>query len=264
MRWIISVLTAVFLALPAAADGLRLVTAELPPYTFHEPPPTVSEIGHPMGIVQETVAEMARRVGQSPDVEYMAWTRAQDLTMTGKNIGILSLTRTPEREPHYKWIQQIAVDDLILAGGAGVDVSSLDAVKNRRVGVLLHSGAETLLQSLGITRIEPAGEEWINAQRMKDRRIDAWLAPRLMVIYAYKQVSGDAALLTFGQIVRPSEIWFAASPDVSDEVAARWQAAFKAMEADGTYARIAARYRALKVEPVPENVLRRHEELWIN
>src|SRR5690242_18728397 len=141
MRWLLSLLTAVLIASPAAADGLRLVTAELPPYTFHEPPPTVSEIGQRMGIVQEVVAEMARRVGQSPDVEYMAWTRAQDLAMTGKNIGILSLTRTPEREPHYKWVQRILVDDLILVGGAGIDVASLDKVKNRPVGVLLHSGA---------------------------------------------------------------------------------------------------------------------------
>ena len=99
---------------------------------------------------------------------------------------------------------------------------------------------------------------------MKDRRIDAWLAPRLMVIYAYKQVGGDATVLNFGQIVRPSEIWFAASPDVSDEVAARWQDAFKAMQADGNYAQIVAKYRALKVEPIPESVLRRREELWVN
>ena len=238
MRWVITFLTAVLFISPAGAEGLRLVTAELPPYTFHEPPPSVSEIGQPMGIVQETIAEMARRVGQSPIVEYMSWTRAQDLAMTAKNIGILSLTRTPERKPHYKWVQQILLDDLILVGGAGVDVSSLDKVKNRPIGVLLHSGAEALLQSLGFTRIEPAGEEWVNAQKMKDRRIDAWLAPRLMVIYAYKQVGGDATVLNFGQIVRPSEIWFAASPDVSDEVAARWQDAFKAMQADGSYARI--------------------------
>ena len=110
-----------------------------------------------MGIVQETIAEMARRVGQSPIVEYMSWTRAQDLAMTAKNIGILSLTRTPERKPHYKWVQQILVDDLILVGGAGVDVSSLDKVKNRPIGVLLHSGAEALLQSLGFTAHRAGG-----------------------------------------------------------------------------------------------------------
>jgi hypothetical protein len=30
---------------------LRLVTAELPPYCFHVPPPNVAEDGRPMGLV---------------------------------------------------------------------------------------------------------------------------------------------------------------------------------------------------------------------
>jgi polar amino acid transport system substrate-binding protein len=264
MRWMIVLLAAALFPWQARAEGLRLVTAELPPYTFHEPPPTVSEIGQPMGIVQEVVAEMARRVHQPPDIEYLAWTRAQELAMTGKNVGILSLTRTPERESHYKWVQQILVDDLVLIGGTGIDVSALDAAKNRPTGVLLHSGAEDLLRQSGFTRIEPAGEEWVNAQKMKDRRIDAWLAPRLMAIYAYKQVGGDAAVLNLGTIVRPSEIYFATSPDVSDAVAKQWQDAFKSMQADGTYMKIVAKYRTLKVEPVPASARHGDEALWVN
>jgi ABC-type amino acid transport substrate-binding protein len=154
------------------------------------------------------------------------------------------------------------LDDLILVGGAGVNVSSLDKVKDRPTGVLLHSGAEALLRQLGASRIEPAGEEWINAQKMKERRLDAWLAPRLMVIHAYKEAGGDATTLNIGQIVRPSEIFFATSTDVSDDEAARWQNAFKQIEANGTYARIAAKYRKLKVEPVPETARRNDEALW--
>jgi polar amino acid transport system substrate-binding protein len=262
MRFIIAALAASLLPFAAPADELRLVTAELPPYTFHVPPPTVSESGAPMGIVHEVVAEMARRVGHSGTIEYMPWTRAQELAMAGGNIGILSLTRTAEREPRYKWVQRIVLDDLVLVGGAGVDVSSLDRVKDRPVGVLRQSGAEHLLRQLGFSRIEAAGEEWVNAQKMRDRRLDAWLAPRLMVIHAYKEVGGDAASLSIGQIVRPSEIFFAASTDVSDDEAERWRGAFRAMEADGSYERIVAKYRRLRVEPMSEGARRNDETLW--
>ena len=98
---------------------------------------------------------------------------------------------------------------------------------------------------------------------MKDRLIDAWLAPRLMVLYAYREVGGDVATLSIGQVVRRSEIWLAASKDVSDQEAGRWQSGFEQLRADGTYDAILARYARLRPEPVPED--RRAAEIqWVN
>jgi polar amino acid transport system substrate-binding protein len=250
------------IGMPATAQELRLLAAELPPYTYHEPPPTVSENGRAMGIVDETVREMARRTGHSGTIEYMPWARAQELAMRGPRVGILALTRSPEREARYRWVQRILTDDLVLAGGTGVDVSDLERVRERPVGVLLRSGAEALLRERGFRRIEPAAEEWINALRLRERRIDAWLAPRLMVIHAYREVGGDVATLAIGQIVRSSEIWFAASPDLAEAEAERWRTAFTAMQADGTWERIATRYQRLKVEPIPTELRRGNEPLW--
>lgn len=247
---------------PAAAQELRLLAAELLPYTYHEPPPTVSENGRAMGMVNEAIREMARRVGHSGAIEYMPWARAQELAMRGPRVGILALTRSPEREARYRWVQRILTDDLVLAGGAGVDVSDLERVRERPVGVLLRSGAEGLLRERGFRRVEPAAEEWINAQRLRERRIDAWLAPRLMVIHAYREVGGDVAALAIGQIVRSSEIWFAASPDMPEQEAERWRVAFAAMQTDGAWERIAAGYRRLKVEPIPAELRRGDEPLW--
>src|SRR4051812_28423604 len=111
------------IGMPAAAQELRMLAAELPPYTYHEPPPTVSENGRAMGIVDEAVREMARRTGHSGTIEYMPWARAQELAMRGPRVGILALTRSPEREARYRWVQRILTDDLVLAGGTGVDVA---------------------------------------------------------------------------------------------------------------------------------------------
>ena len=248
---------------PAVAAELRLVTGELPPYAFHVPPPTVAEAGEPRGLVYEVVREIAWRIGHSGTVEFWPWTHAQEMAMTQPDIGILALTRSPEREDKYRWLVNVVTDDLVLVGGAGVDVNDLAAVKDRPIGVLRRSGAEALLREHGFSRIQPATEEWINAQRMKDRLIDAWLAPRLMVLYAYREVGGDVSTLSIGQVVRRSEIWLAASKDVSDQEAARWQSGFEQLRADGTYDAILARYARLRPEPVPED--RRAAEIqWVN
>lgn len=103
----------------------------------------------------------------------------------------------------------------------------------------------------------------MNARLMQQRRIDAWLAPRLMVIYAYREVGGDPADLGIGAIVRPSEIWLAASKSLPDAEARKWQQAFEAMRADGSYQRILAEYNQLKVEPLADDARRKnYEPVW--
>jgi polar amino acid transport system substrate-binding protein len=259
-------LGATVFALPAPAAELRLITAELPPYTFQMPPATVAEFPGPgQGLVQEVVVEMARRVGHSGSIEYMPWARAQQIAMTEPNVGILSLTRSPEREDKYRWLAKVVSDDLVLVGGQGVDASSLDKVKDRPTGVLLRSGAEALLREKGFTRIEPVPEEWLNARKMKERRIDAWLAPRLMVIYATQEVQGDLATLNIGEIVRASDIYLAASKSLPETEAARWEAAFAAMQADGTYQRILQKYRRVRATPIPDDARRlANDPVWAN
>src|SRR3954470_15292011 len=81
------------IGMPAAAQELRLLAAEPPPYTYHEPPPTVSGNGRAMRIVDEAVREMARHTGHSGTIEYMPWARAQGIAMRGPRVGILALTR---------------------------------------------------------------------------------------------------------------------------------------------------------------------------
>lgn len=260
MRTPTRVAAAALLALvPAivAGAGLRLVAAELPPYTYQMPPATVAEFPGPgQGLVHEVVEELARRVGQGAVIEYVPWVEAQRLAQARAGIGILALTRTPEREARYTWIAKIVTDDLVLVGGQGVDVSALDRVRDRPVAVLRGSGAEALLRERGFRRIVAAPEEWLNARRMRDRQVDAWLAPRLMVIHAYKEVGGDPQALAIGAIVRPSEIWFAASKGLPEADVQRWQQAFAAMQADGSYGRILRRYEDLRVERIPDDLRR--------
>ncbi|HEX4585594.1 MAG TPA: transporter substrate-binding domain-containing protein [Burkholderiaceae bacterium] len=251
----------------ARAESVRFVTAELPPYTFQVPPATVSEEPGPgQGLVHEAVVEMTRRLREPIAIEYMDWDSAQKLALSQPNIGILSITRTPEREEHYQWCCRIVTDDLILVGGQGIDVSNLEKIRDRPIGVLFHSGAEALVRSLGFTRVQAAPEEWLNATKMKERRIDAWLAPRLMVIHAYKEIGADASTLNFGQIVRPSEIYLAFSKGTPEAEVARWAGAMKAIEGDGTLDQILARYSRLKVEPIPDDRRRftRGSILWNN
>jgi polar amino acid transport system substrate-binding protein len=244
-----------------AQKELRLLAAELPPYTYQVPSASVSEQPGPgRGLIHDAVVEMARRVGHSGRIEYVPWYRAQEIAQTEPNIGILALTRSPEREDKYLWMVKVMSDDLVLVGAPGVDVSDLSKVKNRPVGVLFSSGAEALVRSLGFTAISPQREEWMNAKRMKDRRIDAWVAPRAMIIHAMREVQGNLDVLQFGQVIRTSDLYLAASKSFPESEARKWQAAFAAMQSDGTWLAIRRKYERATVDPVQDELRRIREE----
>ncbi|NPT53760.1 hypothetical protein [Paraburkholderia elongata] len=150
------------------------------------------------------------------------------------------------------WLLHLLDDDLVLVGAPGVDVGDLSKVRDRPVGVLDHSGAQALLASLGFTRIAAQREEWMNAKRIKDRTIDAWVAPRMMVVHAVREVRGNLDVLQFGQVIRRSELWLAASKSLPDAEAKRWQAAWAAMQADGTVERIIRADQNPAINPVDE------------
>ena len=251
-----------WLAFDATAQSeLRLLAAELPPYTYQVPPASVSEEPGPgRGVIHDAVVEMARRVGHSGRIEYLPWYRAQEIAQAEPNVGILAVTRSPEREDKYQWLVKVLSDDLVLVGAPGVDVSDLSKVKERPVGVLYSSGAEALVRGLGFPKVSPQREEWMNAKRLKDRRIDAWVAPRAMVIHAVREVRGNLDVLQFGQVIRVSELYLAASRNLPEAEARKWQAAFAAMQADGTLAAIRRRYEQAKVDPVEDERRRIRDE----
>ncbi len=251
LRWL--VVCAAAAGVSVHAQQLRLLAAELPPYTYQVPSASVSEQPGPgRGVIHELVAEAARRVGHPGRIEYLPWFRAQEIAQNEPNVGILAITRSPEREEKYRWLLHLLTDDLVLVGSPGVDVSDMSKVRDRPVGVLQRSGAEALVRSLGFTRTMPQREEWMNAKRIKDRTIDAWVAPRAMVVHAVREVRGNLDVLQFGQVIRKSELWLAASKDLPDSQAKRWEDAWAAMQADGTAERIVRRNQNPRIDPIED------------
>ena len=240
---------------------LRLLAAELPPYTYQVPSASVDEDPGPgRGVIHDLALELARRVGHSGRIEYMPWYRAQEIAQTEPDIGILALTRSPEREDKYRWLCEMLADDLVLVGSPGVDVSDLSKVRDRPVGVLQRSGAEALVRALAFTKVSPQPEEWMNAKRIKDRSIDAWLAPRAMIVHAVREVRGNLDVLQFGQVVRVSKLYLAASKDLPEAQARRWETACAAMHADGTTERIVRQAQNPRVDAIDDAKRRVREE----
>ncbi|MYN21267.1 hypothetical protein GTP81_31525, partial [Rugamonas sp. FT107W] len=112
-----ALLPALLWTLPAPAhaappEPLRLLAADLPPYA-------VAQDGDNPGALVELVQEMARRMGTPVALEFYPWQRALALTGVQPRTLAVPLTRTPEREAHYRWLVRLRRQDFVFVGRRG-------------------------------------------------------------------------------------------------------------------------------------------------
>jgi len=213
---------------PLRADDLTFVAGPIPPYTFKTD-------GKPDGAATLIVAAIARELGVPFHLEFQPWMRAQLTAQRGKNIGIIPLSRTPEREPLYKWVGPLIFDREILFTIASNKTApaSLDEAKLWVVCALRGSPGEMALKSFGFTRVYAATEPEACARRLAAATVDAWLAAELVAPYQFKLVGLDPTILSRGAEVRNNNTYLGLSTDVSDDVVLRWQQSLDRMRTNG-------------------------------
>jgi polar amino acid transport system substrate-binding protein len=225
----------------AADKELKLVTAEIAPYTFVKD-------GKQGGAVLEVIAEMAKVLKRKPDFEFFPWKRAlelaKDANPDGNVYGIVPLARTAEREPHYKWIANILQDDvLLITKKKKVEASKLETALNLDIGVLAGSPGEKILREKGFKRLHTVNEYAASAKALEEGSIDAWCGGRMSAINTWAQLGYDPKALQFGLIVHVQDLYLGASTSISDDEVKKWTKAFETVKAKGIYKKIVSKYK---------------------
>ncbi len=216
-----------------AAD-LEIVSADFDPYTYATPKGG-------SGVMYEIVQELARRVGQSTHIEFLPWSRAQMRAQLKPNIGIFPLARVPEREDKYTWLVHVLDDPYVLFAkkNSKVDISTLEAARNLRVGTYRGSLAELLLRKMKFNNFKSVLSDNQNLKMLKTDRIDVWVAP----LSFKKKFNGKGKdELRVGATVVMLNEYLAASKPLDPETVEKWQVAFESMKKDGSYAKIMKKY----------------------
>lgn len=232
-------LLALCLAAPVQSEVLRIVAGTIP--GFCEAKTTAA--GGVSGVSCVLVAEMARRVGYTRPIDLMPQARSIETARAGPMV-LLPLGRNDSREAFFQWHIKLLEDDVLLVArhDAGVDISSVGAVRDKPVGGLRGGMAFDIAEREGLTRLEAVAEERLNARKLAVGRIAAWVGVWNTIKRAQASENLPVEALKRGAILRRAEIHLAASRDVPLAELARWKAALDAMKADGTYRHILAEY----------------------
>ena len=118
------------IALPLAAENLRVVLEVSPPHQTYEN-------GKVSGLTTAVVELMLQHAQISPQYEVYPWARAFRLAVATPNVLIYNMARTPEREQQFDWIGKVGsykFGFLKLAARQDIQVNNLQDVRHYVVG----------------------------------------------------------------------------------------------------------------------------------
>lgn len=225
------------LALPLAAQAgaLQLFTE----YT----PPDIMRVGDRIyGISPDKVKEIMSRAGISYTIEIMAWRRAYELALRTPDACVFSTSRTPEREPLFKWIGPLREVDWTFYGLANPPfrLAALEDAKGLRIGGYNGDVRTQYLTDRGYS-VDSVTDNFSNPRKLIGGRIDLWVAsiPLANIVLEQEGLSGKIVpLLTF----HVSRAYLACNKAVPEAQVAAMSAAMADIIKDGTAAAIDRKY----------------------
>lgn len=220
----------------AAAHALELVTEDDPPYNM-------LRNGKVVGIATEKLEKAFKRAGMRNHIELMPWARAYQSALTRRGYCAFSAARTREREQLFKWIGPLAEVEWVLytrSSNAERKPASLDEVRDETIGGYLQDAISVWLAEHGY-RVELATSDALNPGKLLSGRFNYWASTRARAtaLLMENQLAGQIVpVLSFGH----TSLYLACHRDTPDELVHRLNEALHRMDADGTSARIEARY----------------------
>lgn len=219
----------------AAAGSLTLTTEEAPPYSQQQ-----ADGIH--GIAADGVAELMRRAGQPYRMTLRPWQRAYQEALTDRQTCVFATVRTPEREPHFKWVGPIAVMDWVLYAlvARHLHLRTLDEARALTIGSYNADVRDSFLRARGF-RVDSVWSNAHNPQRLANGRIDLW-ASDPYVAYPLIVAAGLAGKIEPVLTFQHSELYLACNRGVDDVRIDRLNRLLQTMAHDGTLALITHRY----------------------
>ncbi len=221
-------------AAPAIANGaaIEVVTSAFPPMTFDDP-------ARP-GLVNQVMIDMLRLLGREARIIHLPWADAQRRAREEAGRLITPLARTAAREPHFTWIVKVLDIESQFGSLAGpLDLAAARGVG--RVGVLRGAFHQVHLQQNGFTNlVEFASLPELMAAMMQ-RQVDAVFTNSMDYRVMVPQL-GRLSDVGLGPSVVTVPIFIASGRNTTGLPIGDMEAAFQALEQDGSVGRVYAEY----------------------
>lgn len=222
----------------AAADAIRIVTEEFPPYNL-------VENGKVTGFSTEVVEAVLKEVGVQAPIQVLPWARAYDIARNTENVLIYSITRTAARERLFKWVGVVAPSDwyLFALRERNVRLDRLEDAQKHQVATVNEDAGEQYLVSKGFAlgrNLQSSNKYEFNYEKLRLGRVDLWVANDLVAHYLARKAGDDpnrvlVRALPLPELGGADGLYMAFGARTSDAVVERFAKGLATIKKNGTY-----------------------------
>ncbi|AHL73913.1 hypothetical protein CH92_01905 [Stutzerimonas stutzeri] len=219
---------------------INLLTQNFPPFSMATDGKNFAREESIDGIDADVVAELFKRAGIDYEMTLrFPWNRLQKLAEEKHGFAVFSLSRTPEREPKYKWVGPLSEIQIVLLKmpGSPIQLASLDDAKKYRIGSKDGSVGSQYLINRGFELHKSLIK---TPDKLKAGQFDLWATTNPSGDYEAMQ-AGIGALevaLTLNRV----DLYLALNKETPDEVIQKLQRTLDQMKQEGLLQMATQRY----------------------
>ncbi|SDF57211.1 amino acid ABC transporter substrate-binding protein, PAAT family [Limimonas halophila] len=236
--------TAAALAMPSvAAANEEITVASLtswPPFSGKELPNK--------GFSNDVAKTVLERAGYDVTVKLMPWSRAKKMTERGKFEVLTSVWHNEKRAKTLAFTDAIARNELVFISrkGSGFTYTGLDSLKGMTVGTVRGYDYQDAFLDTDHFQREAAESFKTNLKKLAAGRIDAAVGDRLIGKYLVSNklssLKGELAYSDKALSSKKLYVTVSRKAENTEQLVSDFNAALKAIRADGTYTEIQARH----------------------
>ncbi len=222
-----------------AADKISLVTEEAPPFNMEES-------GKIVGSATKIITEALKKSKIEFTIALMSWAKAYQMGLDEANTAVFATTRTPEREPLFKWVGTLAENSWVFFAkkDSKIKVSSLEDAKKYVVGGYNGDAKALFLLKEGFVEgknIQLASNEKQNALKLEAGKIDLWASGSELAPWISKRENSGAIkpIFTFKKV----EMYAAFNKGTDDAIIKKLNDIISSMRKSGEIKKINSKYK---------------------
>ncbi|MBO2927736.1 substrate-binding periplasmic protein [Metapseudomonas otitidis] len=197
-------LSILLFAAQLSAEPLRLLTHDLPPYSF------IDERGKADGLAIRPVQCALEKMGVDFSIQFVPWKRAQSMVQEGIADAFFGASRSAERDAYATLSTTIAPQEwcwFLLTGNAS-DPRSEEFRAHSKVSSFIGANMQDWLQQNGYhAEVVPATNQQL-LQMLLSKRLDAILANNLVMTELLRENNAEADVRSVLQLDKPLGVYF--------------------------------------------------------
>ena len=243
---LIALLFSVFVSINAAfaADAVKLVTLEYPPYQY-------SDSGKVSGMVVDIVNEAFKRIGMGTDIGVNAWPRSLGMVKDGNADAIFTAYKNDERVKFLDYSKTVLMpQEVVLFVSPDSEITfmgDLSQIKDARIGVvrgISYGSVFDKAKKQGLfSNLEESTNIDQNAKKFASGRFDIFISNKYSALALFKSLNmlDKVKMLEAPVQSVPSYIAFSKANNLA-ELRDKFDDVLTQMMSDGTYDQLVNKY----------------------